>query len=57
MRFMMPMYPGRKAKTGIDGPFSEAQELIGGYWLIQVRSYSAAAASCAAVQRWSTPTL
>jgi len=86
MRFMMLMYPGQKAETGVmpdskvfeammkyneelakagvllaldglqpsskgarvrvtggkrtivDGPFSEAKELIGGYWLIQVRS-------------------
>ncbi|MEO7734639.1 MAG: YciI family protein, partial [Kofleriaceae bacterium] len=25
-------------KAIVDGPFSEAKELIGGYWLIQVRS-------------------
>lgn len=25
-------------RTVIDGPFSEAKELLGGYWLIQVRS-------------------
>jgi len=25
-------------RTVTDGPFSEAKELIGGYWLIQVRS-------------------
>ena len=25
-------------RTVIDGPFSEANELLGGYWLIQVRS-------------------
>ena len=25
-------------RTVIDGPFSEAKELIGGYWIIQVRS-------------------
>jgi len=25
-------------RTVIDGPFAEAKELIGGYWLIQVRS-------------------
>jgi hypothetical protein len=25
-------------RTVVDGPFSEAKELIGGYWLIQVRS-------------------
>jgi len=86
MRFMMLMYPGPQAETGVlpdervfaemmkyneelqkagvllaldglqpsskgarltvkggkksvvDGPFSEAKELIGGYWMIQVRS-------------------
>jgi hypothetical protein len=25
-------------RTVIDGPFSEAKEVIGGYWIIQVRS-------------------
>ncbi len=25
-------------KTVVDGPFTEAKELIGGYWMIQVRS-------------------
>jgi hypothetical protein len=25
-------------RTVIDGPFSESKELLGGYWLIQVRS-------------------
>ncbi len=25
-------------RTIVDGPFAEAKELIGGYWLIQVRS-------------------
>lgn len=25
-------------RTIVDGPFSEAKELIGGYWLLQVRS-------------------
>jgi len=25
-------------RTVIDGPFSEAKELLGGYWLLQVRS-------------------
>jgi len=30
-------YPGGKA-TVTDGPFSEAKEVIGGYWLIQVKS-------------------
>jgi hypothetical protein len=86
MRFMMLMYPGQKAETGVmpdqavfaammkfneeltkagvllaldglhptsrgarvqvsggkrtvvDGPFREAKELLGGYWLLQVRS-------------------
>jgi hypothetical protein len=86
MRFMMLMYPGAKAETGVmpdekliaammkyneelakagallaleglqpsakgarvlftagkptvsDGPFTEAKELIGGYWMIQVKS-------------------
>jgi hypothetical protein len=27
-----------KARTVIDGPFAESKELIGGYWLWQVRS-------------------
>ncbi len=27
-----------KKRTVIDGPFSEAKELVGGYWLWQVRS-------------------
>ena len=30
-------YAGGKA-TVIDGPFSESKELIGGYWMIQVKS-------------------
>src|ERR1700726_1557598 len=30
-------YSGDK-RTVIDGPFTEAKELIAGYWLIQVRS-------------------
>jgi hypothetical protein len=30
-------FPGGKAKTS-DGPFSEAKEVIGGYWLIDVKS-------------------
>ena len=30
-------YPGGKAKV-TDGPFAEAKELIGGYWLIQAKS-------------------
>jgi hypothetical protein len=25
-------------RTVVDGPFSEAKEMIGGYWIIQVRS-------------------
>jgi len=25
-------------KTLIDGPFAESKELVGGYWLIQVKS-------------------
>ena len=29
--------PGGK-KTVIDGPFTESKELVGGYWLIQVKS-------------------
>lgn len=31
-------------KAIVDGPFSEAKELIGGYWLIQVRSREEAVA-------------
>jgi hypothetical protein len=27
-----------KSRTVIDGPFAEAKELVGGYWLWQVRS-------------------
>ena len=30
-------FPGGKPKV-TDGPFSEAKEVIGGYWMIQVRS-------------------
>jgi hypothetical protein len=30
-------FPGGKA-TATDGPFSEAKEVIGGYWLIEVKS-------------------
>ena len=30
-------FPGGKA-TVTDGPFAEAKEVIGGYWMIQVRS-------------------
>jgi len=29
---------GGTRRTVIDGPFSEAKELIGGYWIIQVRT-------------------
>ena len=30
-------FPGGKAKV-TDGPFAEAKEVLGGYWMIQVRS-------------------
>lgn len=30
-------FPGGKARVA-DGPFAEAKEVVGGYWLIQVRS-------------------
>jgi hypothetical protein len=30
-------FPGGKA-TVIDGPFAEAKEVLGGYWMIQVKS-------------------
>ena len=30
-------FSGKKA-TALDGPFSEAKEVLGGYWMIQVRS-------------------
>ncbi|MEJ0059902.1 MAG: YciI family protein [Terricaulis sp.] len=30
-------FPGGKAKV-VDGPFAEAKEVLGGYWMIQVRS-------------------
>jgi hypothetical protein len=30
-------FPGRKPVVS-DGPFTEAKELLGGYWLIQVKS-------------------
>lgn len=30
-------FPGGKAKV-TDGPFIEAKEVVGGYWMIQVRS-------------------
>ena len=31
-----------KQRTVIDGPFTEAKELVGGFWIIQVRSTSEA---------------
>src|SRR5256886_10090458 len=30
-------FPGGKAKV-TDGPFAEAKEVVGGYWMIQVKS-------------------
>ena len=30
-------FPGGKPKV-VDGPFAEAKEVVGGYWMIQVRS-------------------
>src|ERR1700675_3505750 len=30
-------FPGGKAKV-TDGPFTEAKEVVGGYWMIQVKS-------------------
>jgi hypothetical protein len=30
-------FPGRKPKV-TDGPFAEAKEVIGGYWMIEVKS-------------------
>jgi hypothetical protein len=30
-------FPGGKPKV-IDGPFAEAKEVVGGYWMIQVKS-------------------
>jgi hypothetical protein len=33
---------GKSKPTVIDGPFAETRELIGGYWLIQVKSRSEA---------------
>jgi hypothetical protein len=30
-------FPGGKAKVS-DGPFAEAKEVLGGYWMIQVKS-------------------
>ena len=34
-------FSGRKPKV-TDGPFAEAKEVIGGYWMIQVESKEAA---------------
>lgn len=31
------LFEGREARV-IDGPFAEAKEVVGGYWIIQVRS-------------------
>ena len=31
-------FSGTGKKTVIDGPFAETKELVGGYWLIQVKS-------------------
>jgi hypothetical protein len=31
-------FAGDGAKTVTDGPFTEAKEVVGGYWLIQARS-------------------
>lgn len=36
-------FPGGKAKV-IDGPFPEAKEVVGGYWMIQVKSKAEAIA-------------
>jgi hypothetical protein len=36
-------FPGGKAKV-IDGPFTESKEVIGGYWMIQVKSKEEAVA-------------
>jgi hypothetical protein len=36
-------FPGRKPRA-TDGPFAEAKEVIGGYWLIQVKSKDEAVA-------------
>ena len=30
-------FPGRKPKV-VDGPFAEAKEVLGGYWIIEVPS-------------------
>ncbi|HLL06005.1 MAG TPA: YciI family protein [Myxococcaceae bacterium] len=34
-------FPGGKAKV-TDGPFAEAKEVLGGYWIIQVKSHEEA---------------
>jgi hypothetical protein len=31
-------FKGNEKRTVIDGPFTESKELIGGYWIIQVKS-------------------
>ena len=31
-------FKGNEKRTVIDGPFTEAKEIIGGYWIIQVKS-------------------
>ena len=36
-------FPGGKPKV-VDGPFPEAKEVVGGYWMIQVRSKEEAVA-------------
>jgi hypothetical protein len=36
-------FPGGKAKVS-DGPFTEAKEVLGGYWMIQVKSKEEAVA-------------
>ena len=36
-------FPGGKAKV-VDGPFAEAKEMLGGYWIIQVKSKEEAVA-------------
>ncbi len=46
-------FPGGRA-TITDGPFAEAKEVVGGYWMIQVRSRAEAlewAARCPAGER------
>jgi len=49
-------YKGDK-RTVIDGPFTEAKEVIGGYWIIQVRSKEEAVEWArrvsARVRRWA----